>query len=108
MMELSGTLTMNDGITPMAARNADTVARVDNSDLLQLGHYVEESLLGELSRVHHKAQACLDRYHDWQADQTDLQRRTGFVLAFYELLDLYPQLHKMGTDLADLREDLGG
>lgn len=108
MVKLPGTRTMNDGVTPMAARDADTVARADNRDLLELGHYVEESLLGELSRVHHKAQACLERYHDWQADQTNLQRRTGFVLAFYELLELYPQLHKMGTDLADLREDLGG
>ncbi|WP_164929056.1 hypothetical protein [Gloeobacter violaceus] len=84
-----------------------TVHQTHDEELERLGRYVEGELLQGLNLVQQKEQRCLSHYREWCADQANNGKRARFVLALCELLELWPKLEHLSSDLADMREDLG-
>jgi hypothetical protein len=81
--------------------------QIPDSEMKQLGFFLESELDPELELVHYQEKVCLTDYRVWKADPKNMDKRTLFAASLCQLLEMRPHLQRMSSKFADLLEDLG-
>jgi hypothetical protein len=81
--------------------------KIPDSEMKQLGIFLESELDPELELIHHQEKVCLVQYRVWKLDPHNLDKRTQFATSLCKLLEMQPNLQHLSSKLADMQEDLG-
>jgi hypothetical protein len=81
--------------------------QIPDSEMKQLGDFLESELDPELELIHHQEKVCLTDYRAWKSDPKNMDKRTLFAASFCQLLEMRPQLQRMNSKFADLQDDFG-
>jgi hypothetical protein len=81
--------------------------QIPDSEMKQLGCFLESELDPELELIHHQEKVCLTDYRAWKSDPGNIDKRTLFATSLCQLLEMRPHLQHLNSKFADLQDDLG-